>query len=162
MNKRRLSFKSHVISLLQGLILSQHYLLLYIPVFYSDIIYHCLLFYAIYVASSSIQRLLIMDLHCSLHCAFLLHCPYSLTLVHSFMSSIHILLDLHFDFLPSINPSMMLTNRFRLGLLTIWPKNDDLRLAIFNGMGFSFIRSTISFFVALFILLLLLCYSIIL
>ena len=77
-----------------------------------------------------------MDLHFSLHCAFLFNFPYSLMLVHSLMSSIHILRGLPFDFFPSINPSMMLTNKFRFELLTIWPKNDDFRLAIFfNRVG---------------------------
>ena len=97
------------------------------------------LFCSISVASSSSRRLPIMDLHCSLHCAFLFNCPYSLMLVHSLMSSIHILRGLPFDLLPTINPSMMLTNKFRFGLLTIWPKNDDFRLAIvFNRVGLSF------------------------
>ena len=48
-------------------------------------------------------------------------------LVHSLMSSIHILRGLSCALLPFINPSMMLTNKFRFGLLAIWPKNDDLR-----------------------------------
>ena len=53
---------------------------------------------------------------------------------------------------PSMNPSMILTNKFRLELLTIWPKNDDLRFAtFFNSVGFSLIRSNTSLFVVLFI-----------
>ena len=47
-------------------------------------------------------------------------------LVHSLISSIHILRGLPCALLPFINPSMILTNKFRSGLLAIWPKNDDL------------------------------------
>ena len=91
-----------------------------------------------------------MDLRCSLHCASHFNFPYSLMLVHSLISLIRILQVLPFDFVPSINPSMMLKNKFRFGLLTIWPKNDDVRLVIFfTRVGLSFIRSNTSLFVVL-------------
>ena len=83
-----------------------------------------------------------MDFHRSLHYTFLFSYPYAIMLVHSLMSSIHILRGLPIDFLPSINPSMMLTNKFRFAHHTIWQKNDDFDLTIFfNRVGFSFIRS---------------------
>ena len=72
---------------------------------------------SIYVASSQVRRLPIMDLHRSLFCAFLFNCPYSLTLVQSLMSSIHILRGLPCALLPFLDPSMMLTTIFSLGFL---------------------------------------------
>ena len=85
-----------------------------------------------------------MDLHSSLHCAFLFSCLHSLMLVDSLTSSIHILRGLPFHLLPSINPSMILISKFRLGLLTTWPKNDDLRVAIFfTGVDFFLLDHTL-------------------
>ena len=108
------------------------------------------LFYFTSVAFSSMRRLPIIHLHCSLHYAFLFNCPYSLIWAHSLMSSIHIHRDLPFDFLPPINPFMMFTNKFRCLFLTMWPKNDDFSLAIFfQRLGLSFIRSNTCLFVVL-------------
>ena len=118
------------------------YSILFYSILFYSILFYSILFYSASVASSSSRRLPIMDLHFSLHCGFLFNIPYSLMLVHSLMSSIHILQGLPSDFFPPINPSMMLTNKFRFGLLTIWLKNDDFRLAIFfNRVGLSFTRS---------------------
>ena len=68
------------------------------------------------------------------------------------MSSIHILRGLLFALLPSMNPSVMLTKKFRFGLPAMWPKNDDLRRAICsNRYGSSVTLSNISLLVILFI-----------
>ena len=55
------------------------------------------------------------------------------------------------SFVPFMNLSLILMKKFQFEFLTIWPKNDVLRLATcFNWSAFSFALPNTSFFVILF------------